>query len=448
MNINLKKRGLKISVMYKKGIDPSKLFQNETTGGECMVKLLIIADDFTGALDTGVQFAARGAATVVVTDLNYDFRSIEKTVEVLVMVAETRHVKPQEAYEIVYSIVHRAFKAGIAYIYKKTDSALRGNIGSELMALMDATGIDTIPFLPAFPKLGRVTREGIHYVDGVPVDQSVFGQDPFEPILDSAVADILGQQTNMPVLIHPRKEEHNISNPGIQVFDAETDADLKHIGRELGLDRLRFSAGCAGFAAVLADMLNLKGPAPKIPKLEEILFIACGSVNPVTISQMKAAQEHGFPHVNLNPVQKLEDRWADSKAAVGCVRQWLAQAYAKKCFILDANDPEGCEDTDIYAREHNLTMEQLRVQISDNLAALIKRMLDDGLNATLLCTGGDTLMSLMQAVGISELTPICEMATGVVLTEFIYKNKTYHIISKSGGFGDRDLLIKLAEKIS
>ena len=33
-----------------------------------MGKLLLIADDFTGALDTGVQFAARGAATSVVTD--------------------------------------------------------------------------------------------------------------------------------------------------------------------------------------------------------------------------------------------------------------------------------------------------------------------------------------------------------------------------------------------
>ena len=413
-----------------------------------MVKLLIIADDFTGGLDTGVQFASRGAATIVVTDLNYDFRSIEKTVEVLVMVAETRHLRPQEAYEIVYSTVHRAFQAGVAYIYKKTDSALRGNIGSELTALMDATGVDSIPFLPAFPKLGRVTREGIHYIDGVPVAQSVFGQDLFEPILDSAVADVLGKQTNVPVFTHPRNEEYKISSPGIHVFDAETDADLKHIGRKLETRRLQFCAGCAGFAAVLADMLNLKGPAPKIPKFEETLFIACGSVNPVTISQMKAAKEHGFPHVNLTPVQKLEGSWVDSKTAVKCIRQWLAQSSVKKRFILDVNDPEGCEDTDIYAREHNLTTEQLRVQISDNLAALIKRMLDNGLNATLLCTGGDTLMALMQAVDVSELTPICEMATGVVLTEFIYKGKTYHIISKSGGFGDPDLLIKLAEKIS
>ena len=36
-----------------------------------MLLLLIIADDFTGALDTGVQFAAYGAATrVMVKDRN------------------------------------------------------------------------------------------------------------------------------------------------------------------------------------------------------------------------------------------------------------------------------------------------------------------------------------------------------------------------------------------
>ena len=52
-----------------------------------MIKLLMIADDFSGALDAGVQFAARGAATRVVTDLDCDF--LETDAEVLVMVAET-----------------------------------------------------------------------------------------------------------------------------------------------------------------------------------------------------------------------------------------------------------------------------------------------------------------------------------------------------------------------
>jgi uncharacterized protein YgbK (DUF1537 family) len=308
--------------------------------------------------------------------------------------------------------------------------------------------VDTIPFLPAFPKLNRVTREGIHYIEDVPVAQSIFGKDPFEPILNSKVSDILRQQTIVPVLIHPRKKEYKISNSGIQVFDAETEADLKHIGKELGIEQLRFCAGCAGFAAVLADMLDLKGTATKLPKLEDKLFIACGSVNPVTIGQMKAAQEHGFQHINLNPIQKLETDWVNSKSAGECIRLWLAQVSDKKRFILDVNDPQGCEDTSIYAREHNFTTEQLRVLISSNLAVLIKRMLDKGLKATLLCTGGDTLMALMQVVGVSELRPICEIATGVVLTEFIYKEKLYHIISKSGGFGEEDLLIRLSEKIT
>ena len=48
-----------------------------------MIKLLMIADDFSGALDAGVQFAARGAATRVVTDLDCDF--LETDAEVLVM---------------------------------------------------------------------------------------------------------------------------------------------------------------------------------------------------------------------------------------------------------------------------------------------------------------------------------------------------------------------------
>ena len=58
-----------------------------------MVKLLIIADDFTGALDTGVQFAAGGAETRVVTNVEYNFESAGEEVQVLVLDAETRHKK-------------------------------------------------------------------------------------------------------------------------------------------------------------------------------------------------------------------------------------------------------------------------------------------------------------------------------------------------------------------
>jgi uncharacterized protein YgbK (DUF1537 family) len=83
-----------------------------------MVTLLIIADDFTGALDTGVQFAAKGANTKVVTDASYDLAQLDPSVQVLVIDAETRHLPPQKAYGIVYDIAKRAVDLNIPYLYK------------------------------------------------------------------------------------------------------------------------------------------------------------------------------------------------------------------------------------------------------------------------------------------------------------------------------------------
>lgn len=160
-----------------------------------MVRLLVIADDFTGALDTGVQFAARGAATRVATDPAYDLSQAEAGIQVLVLDAETRHLPPEEAYQTVLRAVKGARAAGFTHIYKKTDSALRGNIGAELAAALDGAEGDRLAFVPALPGMNRVTRGGVHYIDGVPVAESVFGRDPFEPVTASSVEEIIAAQS-------------------------------------------------------------------------------------------------------------------------------------------------------------------------------------------------------------------------------------------------------------
>lgn len=413
-----------------------------------MVKLLMIADDFTGALDSGVQFAVRGAKTRVVTDPAYDFSHLAHDVQVLVLDAETRHLKPEAAYGVVFRAVEAAMSAGFHYIYKKTDSALRGNVGAELTAVMDAAKADRLAFLPALPKMNRVTRKGIHYIDNLPVAESVFGQDPFEPVTASSVAEIIAAQSKAPVVLHPLGPETAERRPGIQVYDAETDDDLTQIGLRLGRERLTLSAGCAGFAAVLAELLELSGPLPGMPALAPSLFVACGSVNPVTLRQMEEAEREGFPHIHLTPEQKLEPSWLETPDCSSVAASWLETAKRKKRFILDVNDPAGRDDTAAYAGERGLTTEDLRVRISGQLGQLVRRLLDGGLDATLLCTGGDTLLALMRAVGAAELTPMCDLDTGAVLTNFVYLGKTYHIISKSGGFGEPDLFIRLARSLS
>lgn len=412
-----------------------------------MVKLLMIADDFTGALDTGVQFAARGARTRVVTDPAYDFSRAEEDVQVLVLDAETRHLAPEAAYGVVHRAVKSALGAGFSHIYKKTDSALRGNVGAELTAVMDAAGADRLAFLPALPKMNRVTRGGVHYIDGVPVAQSVFGQDPFEPVTASSVTEIIAAQAETPVALHPLGEGPAERRPGIQVYDAETDGDLLEAGRALGPEELRLCAGCAGFASVLAELLELRGAAPGLPHLTPSLFVACGSVNPVTLRQMETAEAAGFVHIHLTPERKLEPAWLETADCAAAAADWLEAARRERRFILDVNDPAGSTATADYAGERGLTTEDLRVRISSQLGRLVRRLLDGGLDATLLCTGGDTLLALTRAVDVAELAPVCELDTGIVLTDFVYRGKTYHIISKSGGFGEPDLFVRLARSI-
>ena len=74
-----------------------------------MIKLLVIADDFTGALDTGVQFAGKGMTTKVLNYFPEDEETLKRLqAEVLVIDAQTRHLEGQEAYRKVFDVVKRA----------------------------------------------------------------------------------------------------------------------------------------------------------------------------------------------------------------------------------------------------------------------------------------------------------------------------------------------------
>ena len=140
-----------------------------------MLRLLMIADDFTGALDTGVQLAAHGIPTQVVVG-QADLSACSSTV--LVVDTETRHLSAAKAAEAVARLTRSAVENGVGCIYKKTDSALRGNIGAELAALLKASGARNLPFLPAFPQIGRTTKKGVHYIDGVPVTKAPSASTP------------------------------------------------------------------------------------------------------------------------------------------------------------------------------------------------------------------------------------------------------------------------------
>lgn len=415
-----------------------------------MIKLLIISDDFTGALDTGVQFAAKGAATYVMVDSKIDYAKITSNIEVLVVDAETRHLNNKAAYEIVFSIIQEASKIGIPYIYKKTDSALRGNIGAELTAALQGSGARHIHFIPAFPQMGRTTVSGIHYVNGIPVAQSVFGQDPFEPVLSSDIEEIISYQSKTETHIMGKEISESCSSAeGILVYDSSCDEDIENIANGLmAKGEMHIIAGCAGFAHVLSQILEFGGEQPQIPEIEANMLVACGSVNPVSIAQCEDAEYKGAPRFKLTPEQKLDPDWLESFDAANYIQKLNDSCKKNPIVIFDTNDGKDTESTTIYAQKTGISSEQMRTRIMAVMGRLLERLIDAGLSSTILIMGGDSLIGFMRQAGIKAISPVCEMECGVVLSQLKYNEKTLNIISKSGGFGKETLFSDLSKTLS
>ena len=121
-----------------------------------MPAVIIIADDLSGAADSGVSFAEQGYQTHVVWDIKDPPPG-----DVLVISTESRHMTRDNAAAIVQNAALQLSKSdGSVLIYKKIDSTLRGHPAAELAAVMAGCGISKALVAPAFPAQNRTTVAG------------------------------------------------------------------------------------------------------------------------------------------------------------------------------------------------------------------------------------------------------------------------------------------------
>src|SRR5215210_6468410 len=216
-----------------------------------MPQLVIVADDLTGAADTGACFASAGFATVIPPS-----GTTIPNADVIVISTESRDLDRTAAAEAVRSaLMTTSAGAGDAapqWIYKKIDSALRGHPREELFAAMEATGARRAVVAPAFPAEERTTVGGRQHIDGIPVESSgiagagavsdlvaLFETDQGPPVSLLDLATLRGQPDAL------RRLLHDDSN-GIVVADAETDDDLTTLARAVAGGRLPLFCGSAG----------------------------------------------------------------------------------------------------------------------------------------------------------------------------------------------------------
>ena len=393
-----------------------------------MIELLILADDFTGALDTAAQFANLGIPSLVYPeDSQPDFTAVDEEVRVVSVNVQTRHLCPSEAYRRMRMLTEQALAAGISQIYKKTDSALRGNIGSELQALLDAAGGGSLFFLPAYPESGRTTVGGVQYLDGVEIAQSVFGQDPFEPVTRSAVAEIIAQQSDAEVIVlGPGAHLPQVVRPQRRIFavDAVSGADIRNVCSHLPSGRPLLLGGCAGFAQYLAaKMGGGKAVGEPLPKVKKIL-VASGSLNPISRKQMAYIARQGVPLVSM-------------KQGCGRLASAKAQRYLEESG-LTALQTEECDRRSI---KEKTELHAARRRVGEEFASVVNHLTQCEENCALVIVGGDTARDVIRLRFAGPLVPLRTMATGTVLSAAVdRRGGMVLLVTKSGGFGDEATL--------
>ena len=151
----------------------------------------IIADDLTGACDTGCLFAGPGPVGVLAAAALAADSSI--LTPVITVDTESRSLPPREAAAAIHAAARRLReRLASGRVFKKIDSTLRGAAGVELTALLE----HGLPFTgalvcPAFPAQRRIVRHGRLLVDSVPVHESAIARDPTFRAATSDVAALL-----------------------------------------------------------------------------------------------------------------------------------------------------------------------------------------------------------------------------------------------------------------
>jgi uncharacterized protein YgbK (DUF1537 family) len=418
-------------------------------------RLAVIADDFTGSNDTGVQFSKRGLKSIVITDMG----SIEKVwdkVDVLVIDTESRFDEQEIAYHKVSEAVKLLKKHGFEYIYKKLDSTLRGNIGSEVAGAMDAAGVNLAVVVPALPVNGRTTIGGIHLVNQTPLQLTEIAQDPLTPVQYSYIPDIIALQTDKKVglinLQEVKKGTRNIvkkikeqvtKEVEIVVIDATTNEDLKNIAKSIiELDKL-IIAGSAGLAEHLPNTFKL---LDRDKSISGNVLVFAGSVSDVTREQVSfASKDKCVEVIDINIEKVFCDRYREEINSLARKINNLLD-NGKDIVIRSAETREKVEFARKLGAEQGLTEKQVSEKIARFMGELFSIVYKRVKVKGIVLTGGDIAIKVFEHIGALGIVVKDEILPGIPYGYFINEDfKDIPVVTKAGAFGQKDALVKIID---
>lgn len=294
---------------------------------------IVVADDLTGAADTGAPFATAGFATAV------PLHAAPENAEVIALSNDTRDASG-DRIEGLFQHAMQLLPApkGSELWYAKVDSVFRGYPGPEIAFLLRYTGRRAVIIAPALPDQGRLTVDGQVYVDDLLLTNTALGAGRSSAAvvellnLPGDLGRVIGLETVRAGVDALRHAIAHADEP-IVVVDAETNADLLSLAIATIDDTNHLLAGSAGFAKQLAHQLGQRlgrRPPAGLTKPARSVLIVAGSRHQTAARQVDALAASGVETLRVS----FENGHPDSEAIDRIHERILAATNAGRSIVL------------------------------------------------------------------------------------------------------------------
>lgn len=418
--------------------------------------LLIIADDFTGANDTGVQLTKKGAEVNVYFDWKNDLSKAQA--DIIVVNTDSRALSKEAAKDriqqtIATSNINHA-------IYKKIDSTLRGNIGIEIETLLTESNYQIALVIAAFPDMQRTVVDGVCYVNGIELLKTEFASDPKTPIYSSNISQCLAQQTDLPsveiglniIRSHTLLESITCeikNGKKLFIIDAQTNDDLRLVAKQIvPIKNNALLVGSAGLINYLPTTYK-QSPSQLTMKIKNQnkapMLVISGSMSKITQQQIAHAAQLSelWQVVDIN-IRDLLPNFTNNQLNKYCqlINQIINQQ--QNCIIRTCKNDDERFLVEAYCQQYHLTRKELGEYICQCLGQITQNITVENL----FLTGGDVAISIAKSLGAEGFHIEGEVSPGVPYGKLIGNTlHHYRIFTKAGGFGEQDIFTRSLEFI-
>ena len=421
-----------------------------------MQKYIVIADDLTGSNATCSLFKKIGlrAASILKLqgDINYD-------VDVISYSTASRGLDKEEAYKKVSEAIKILKNKDVLVYNKRIDSTLRGNIGTEINAMLDNLEDDRIAVvIPSYPDSGRIVVNKTMLVNGVLLENSDAGKDPKTPIKTSCVESLIQKGIKysstyftlsdiaQPIEEIAKKMQKAIKKSRVLIFDAVNNEDIIKISKAIIHSDINIVTVDPGpFTLYYSKELQKKN------HLEKKILMVIGSVTATTKKQIEyILQEEDIFLVKM----KVEDFFEKETCLkeIERVIAYIKKGIASYDLFLVTTSPIGDEkktDLQKLAENLNTTVEEISKIIANTLTETVVKILKETQKFEgIYSSGGDITIALLEklkAIGVEIREEVIPLAAYGRIIGGDFPN--LKLVSKGGMVGDEKTIKLCLHKI-